>query len=54
MHSGMFMQKLNPKSVRRQESALVTAQQSLDLAKNNKDGDFGYVKLNEDLIKSLK
>jgi len=36
------------------KAALATAQQSLDLAKNNKDGDFGYVKLNEDLIKSLK
>ena len=36
------------------KSALATAQQSLDLAKNNKDGDFGYVKLNEDLMKSLK
>ena len=36
------------------KAALTTAQQSLDLAKNNKDGDFGYVKLNEDLIKSLK
>jgi len=36
------------------KAALATAQQSMDLAKNNKDGDFGYVKLNEDLIKSLK
>lgn len=36
------------------KSALATAQQSLDLAKNNKDGDFGYVKLNEDLMKTLK
>ena len=33
--------------------ALATAQQSLTLAKNNKDGDFGYTKLNEDLIKKL-
>ncbi|HEV8515925.1 MAG TPA: DUF2911 domain-containing protein [Cyclobacteriaceae bacterium] len=36
------------------KAALATAQQSLDLAKNNKDGDFGYIKLNEDLMKSLK
>jgi len=36
------------------KGAIVTAQQSLDLAKINKDGDFGYIKLNEDLIKSLK
>ncbi len=35
------------------KSALATAQQSLELAKNNKDGDFGYSKLNEDLIKKL-
>lgn len=36
------------------KGAIATAQQSLDIAKNNKDGDFGYVKLNEELIKSLK
>jgi hypothetical protein len=36
------------------KGALVTAQQSLDLARKNPDGDFGYIKLNEDLIKSLK
>ena len=36
------------------KGALATAQQSMELAKNNKDGDFGYVKLNEDLIKTLK
>ncbi len=36
------------------KGATATAQQSLDLAKGNKDGDFGYIKLNEDLIKSLK
>ncbi len=35
------------------KGALVTAQQSLDLAKKNKEGDFGYTKLNEDLIKKL-
>jgi hypothetical protein len=34
--------------------ALATANQSLDMAKKNADGDFGYVKLNEDLIKTLK
>jgi Protein of unknown function (DUF2911) len=36
------------------KGALATAQQSLDLAKKSPDGDFGYIKLNEDLIKSLK
>lgn len=36
------------------KGALATAQQSLNLAVNNKDGgDFGYKKLNEDLIKKL-
>lgn len=35
------------------KNALATAQQSLTLAKANKDGDFGYAKLNEDLIKEL-
>ena len=35
------------------KGALATAQQSLDLAKKNKDGDFGYVKQNEDLIKKI-
>jgi hypothetical protein len=35
------------------KGALATAQQSLTLAKANKDGDFGYTKLNEDLIKEL-
>lgn len=34
--------------------AIATAQKSLELATKNKDGDFGYIKLNEDLIKSLK
>lgn len=33
--------------------ALATAKQSLELAKAA-DGDFGYIKINEDLIKSLK
>jgi hypothetical protein len=36
------------------KGAIATAQQSMDLAKNSKDGDFGYIKLNEDLIKTLK
>lgn len=35
------------------KGAVATAQQSLNLAKSNKDGDFGYTKLNEDLIKKL-
>ena len=38
------------------KGALVTAQQSLDLAKKNKDkegDDFGYIKQNEDLIKKI-
>lgn len=35
------------------KGALATAQQSLDLAKKNKDGDFGYIKQNEDLIKKI-
>lgn len=44
-----IQQKLGDK-----KGAMATAQQSLDLAKKNADGDFGYVKLNEDLIKTLK
>lgn len=44
-----IQQKLGDK-----KGALATAQQSLDLAKKNADGDFGYIKLNEDLIKTLK
>lgn len=35
------------------KGALATAQRSLELAKANKDGDFGYTKMNEDLIKQL-
>ena len=35
------------------KGALVSAQRSLELAKASKDGDFGYTKLNEDLIKQL-
>lgn len=34
--------------------ALATANQSMDMAKKNADGDFGYVKMNEELIKTLK
>lgn len=37
----------------RKKEAKEVAKQSLDLAKNNPDGDYGYVKRNEDLIKSL-
>lgn len=44
-----IQQKLGDK-----KGALATAQQSLDLARKSPDGDFGYIKLNEDLIKSLK
>jgi hypothetical protein len=33
--------------------ALASAQKSLDVAKNSKEGDFGYNKRNDDLIKSL-
>lgn len=44
-----IQQKLGDK-----KGALTTAQQSLELAKKSADGDFGYIKLNEDLIKSLK
>lgn len=35
------------------KGALATAQLSLDLAKKNDGGDFGYTKLNEDLIKKI-
>lgn len=34
--------------------ALATANKSLELAKSSARGDFGYIKLNEDLIKTLK
>ena len=34
------------------KGALATAQQSLDLAKKA-ESDFGYIKLNEDMIKKL-
>ena len=36
------------------KGAMATAEKSLELAKNNEGGDFGYVKRNEDLIASLK
>ncbi len=36
------------------KGALETAQLSLTKAKASKDGDFGYIKLNEELIKTLK
>ena len=35
------------------KGAMATAQQSLDLAKKAED-DFGYIKQNEDLMKTLK
>jgi len=35
------------------KGAKATANQSLELAKASERGDFGYIKLNEDLIKSL-
>lgn len=36
------------------KEAIAAAQKSLELAKANADGDFGYAKRNEDLITSLK
>jgi hypothetical protein len=36
------------------KEAIATANQSLELAKKSEGGDFGYIKRNEDLIKSLK
>jgi hypothetical protein len=33
--------------------AIASAQKSTEVAKKNKDGDFGYIKRNEELIKSL-
>ena len=33
--------------------AIASAQKSTEIAKKNKDGDFGYIKRNDDLIKSL-
>lgn len=44
-----IQQKLGDK-----KGALATAQQSMELARKNPDGDFGYIKLNEDFIKTLK
>lgn len=41
------------KAIGDKKGALATAQQSLNLAKANKGGDFGYTKLNEDLIKEI-
>jgi hypothetical protein len=35
------------------KAAKETANQSMETAKNNKGGDFGYIKLNQDLISSL-
>lgn len=36
------------------KEAIKTAEASMEAAKANKDGDYGYVKMNEDLIKELK
>jgi tetratricopeptide (TPR) repeat protein len=36
------------------KEAIATAKESMEKAKNNEQGDFGYVKRNEDLIASLK
>lgn len=36
------------------KEAIKTAEASLEAAKANKDGDYGYAKMNEDLIKELK
>lgn len=36
------------------KEAIATATKSMEMAKVNKDGDYGYVKNNEDLIKELK
>jgi len=33
--------------------AIVSAQKTTEIARKNKDGDFGYIKRNEELIKSL-
>ncbi len=33
--------------------AIASAQKSTEIARKNKDGDFGYIKRNEELIKSL-
>lgn len=38
----------------RKEEAIKTAERSMEMAKANKDGDFGYVKRNEDLIGTLR
>ena len=41
------------KAVGDKAGATATAQKSLELGKKNKDGDFGYNKRNEDLLKEL-
>ncbi len=38
----------------KKKEAIATAEDSLEKAKNFANGDFGYIKRNEDLIKSLK
>jgi hypothetical protein len=36
------------------KGAIATAKSSIEMAKDNPGGDFGYIKRNEDLIASLK
>jgi len=38
----------------RKKEAIAVAKESLEMAKNSSSGDYGYIKRNEDLIKSLK
>jgi predicted negative regulator of RcsB-dependent stress response len=37
----------------KKKEAKATAEKSMEMAKSNPNGDFGYVKLNKDLIDSL-
>ena len=36
------------------KEAIATAEESMEKAKNNENGDFGYIKRNEDLIAEVK
>ncbi len=38
----------------KKKEAIATAEESLEKAKNNENGDFGYIKRNEDLIAEVK
>ena len=42
------------KKMGKKKEAIETANKSIELAKAYKDGDFGYIKRNEELIESLK